>query len=61
MASSFLINWFVLHREPSLSEQAAMAEIQNRMSMVQRKLAESYCVLILGLGLKEHHHMACGR
>ncbi|XP_072031260.1 protein phosphatase 1 regulatory subunit 36-like isoform X2 [Amphiura filiformis] len=46
--------------EPSLSEKAAMAEIQTRMSVVQRKLSESYCVLILGIGLKEHHHMACG-
>lgn len=46
--------------EPSTSEKAAMAEIQTRLSYVQQKLAQSYCVLILGLGLQEHHHMGCG-
>ncbi|XP_038075434.1 protein phosphatase 1 regulatory subunit 36-like isoform X2 [Patiria miniata] len=46
--------------EPSQAEKKAMAEIKAYMEAAQRKLAKSYCVLILGLGLPEHHHMGCG-
>ncbi|XP_030854528.1 protein phosphatase 1 regulatory subunit 36 isoform X1 [Strongylocentrotus purpuratus] len=46
--------------EPSFAEQAAMAEITERMDVAQRHLAQSYCILILGLGLHEHHHMGSG-
>ncbi|XP_054758372.2 protein phosphatase 1 regulatory subunit 36-like [Lytechinus pictus] len=46
--------------EPSFAEQAAMAEITERMDVAQRHLAQSYCILILGLGLQDHHHMGSG-
>ncbi|XP_071790124.1 protein phosphatase 1 regulatory subunit 36-like isoform X3 [Asterias amurensis] len=46
--------------EPSQAEKKAMAEITSRMEAAQHKLAKSYCVLILGLGLPDHHHMGCG-
>ncbi|XP_071490864.1 protein phosphatase 1 regulatory subunit 36-like [Diadema antillarum] len=46
--------------EPSAAEQEAMAEITERMDVAKRHLAQSYCILILGLGLQEHHHMGSG-
>ncbi|XP_022095652.1 protein phosphatase 1 regulatory subunit 36-like [Acanthaster planci] len=46
--------------EPSQAEKKAMAEIKAYMEAAQHRLAKSYCVLILGLGLPEHHHMGCG-
>lgn len=46
--------------EPSQAELRATAEIEASMAQAQRKLAQSYCVLILGIGLPENHHMGCG-
>ncbi|XP_071963671.1 protein phosphatase 1 regulatory subunit 36-like [Antedon mediterranea] len=46
--------------EPSQKEKKEMASIIGRMDATQKGLAQSYCVLVLGLGLQSHHHMACG-
>ncbi|XP_033127774.1 protein phosphatase 1 regulatory subunit 36-like isoform X2 [Anneissia japonica] len=46
--------------EPSQKEKKEMASIIGRMEATQKCLAQSYCVLVLGLGLQNHHHMACG-
>ncbi|KAI8482663.1 hypothetical protein Bbelb_396410 [Branchiostoma belcheri] len=46
--------------EPSLAEKKAMAEASARMAVAQKRLGQSYCVLILGLGIPRQHHMGCG-
>ena len=31
------------------------------MEVAQKVLGQAYCILILGIGIDEQHHMACGR
>ncbi|XP_077179989.1 protein phosphatase 1 regulatory subunit 36 isoform X2 [Paroedura picta] len=47
--------------QPSALEKQEMMETQRRMEVTKKHLAEVYCVLILGLGMADRHHMACGK
>lgn len=38
-----------------------MAEASARVQLAQKQLAYCYSSLVLGLGLSQEHHMACGR
>ncbi|XP_064602847.1 protein phosphatase 1 regulatory subunit 36-like [Liolophura sinensis] len=49
-----------MYIEPSLSDKKAYAEACCKVEVALKLLGKSYCVLVLGLGLKFHHHMACG-
>lgn len=46
--------------EPSLSEKKAYADSLVKLQAAERYLGQAYCVLVLGLGLEEQHHMSCG-
>ena len=54
----------VLHqnffREPSRSEKEAFEVACAKLKVAHRLLGQSYCLLVLGLGLENVHHMACG-
>lgn len=47
--------------EPSKAELQALADTKKKMEITRRKLGQSYCVLILGLGIEKQHHMGCGK
>ncbi|XP_029205519.2 protein phosphatase 1 regulatory subunit 36-like [Acropora millepora] len=47
--------------EPSLVERKALATAISKQEAAQRLLGQSYCTLVLGLGLEDKHHLACGR
>lgn len=47
-------------REPSLSEKQAYADSLVKLKAAETYLGQAYCVLVLGLGLEDQHHMACG-
>ncbi|XP_060070610.1 protein phosphatase 1 regulatory subunit 36-like [Ylistrum balloti] len=47
--------------EPSLSEKKAFEESLVKIGQTEKLLGQAYCVLELGLGLEDHHHMACGK
>ncbi|XP_060559828.1 protein phosphatase 1 regulatory subunit 36-like [Ruditapes philippinarum] len=47
-------------REPSLSEKQAYADSLVKLQAAEKYLGRAYCVLVLGLGLEEQHHMSCG-
>nr|XP_006812380.1 PREDICTED: protein phosphatase 1 regulatory subunit 36-like isoform X2 [Saccoglossus kowalevskii] len=38
-----------------------MAEMAVKLDAAQKRLAQSYCILVLGLGIEEFHHMGCGQ
>ncbi|XP_052768940.1 protein phosphatase 1 regulatory subunit 36-like [Mya arenaria] len=46
--------------EPSLSEKQALADSIEKLKAAEKYLGQAYCVLVLGLGLEDEHHMACG-
>lgn len=46
--------------EPSLSEKKAYADSLVKLEEAQKYLGQAYCVLVLGLGLEQQHHMSCG-
>ncbi|XP_063003735.1 protein phosphatase 1 regulatory subunit 36 [Elgaria multicarinata webbii] len=47
--------------KPSVLEKKEMKENQIKLAVTKKHLAETYCSLILGLGMSEQHHMACGK
>ena len=47
--------------EPSLAEKKALATAIAKEEAAQKLLSKSYCIMVLGLGLEEQHHMACGK
>ncbi|XP_068682981.1 protein phosphatase 1 regulatory subunit 36-like [Montipora foliosa] len=47
--------------EPSLAERKALATAISKQEAAQRLLGQSYCTLVLGLGLEDKHHLGCGR
>ncbi|XP_078714035.1 protein phosphatase 1 regulatory subunit 36 [Lampetra fluviatilis] len=49
-----------LMAEPSASEQRELAEVLEAVACAHQHVACTYCVLLLGIGLQRHHHMACG-
>ncbi|XP_062301622.1 protein phosphatase 1 regulatory subunit 36 [Osmerus eperlanus] len=50
-----------LMAEQSITEKQVMAEASARVQLAQKQLAYCYSSLVLGLGLSQEHHMACGR
>ncbi|XP_058018878.1 protein phosphatase 1 regulatory subunit 36 isoform X2 [Ahaetulla prasina] len=48
-------------RKPSILEKKEMKENQIKLAVTKKHLAEMYCILILGLGMSDQHHMACGK
>lgn len=51
---------FFFIREPSKSEKEAYEVACAKLKVAHRLLGQSYCLLVLGLGLENVHHMACG-
>ncbi|XP_055956865.1 protein phosphatase 1 regulatory subunit 36 [Patella vulgata] len=49
-----------MYIEPSLAERKALADACERLTVAQKLLGRSYCILVLGLGLEKQHHMSCG-
>lgn len=49
------------NRKPSILEKKEMTENQIKLAVTKKHLAEMYCILILGLGMSDQHHMACGK
>ncbi|XP_028600583.2 protein phosphatase 1 regulatory subunit 36 [Podarcis muralis] len=47
--------------KPSALERKEMRENQMKLAVTKKHLAELYCILILGLGMSDQHHMACGK
>lgn len=47
--------------EPSLAEKRLYVELCEKLVIAQKQLGRAYGILVLGIGLCEHHHMACGR
>ncbi|XP_031442082.1 protein phosphatase 1 regulatory subunit 36 [Clupea harengus] len=50
-----------LMAEPSVTEKQVMAETCAKVDLARKQLALRYSTLILGLGLSQQHHMACGK
>ena len=44
-----------------MSEKLEYASAIERLGVAQKLLGRAYCILVLGLGLDEQHHMECGR
>ncbi|XP_044780785.1 protein phosphatase 1 regulatory subunit 36 isoform X4 [Bubalus bubalis] len=44
-----------------LEEKKEMEMIISKLEAAQKYLAQKYCVLILGLGMPDKHHMSCGK
>jgi len=38
-----------------------MEETKQKMSITKRHLGQTYCILLLGIGMEGQHHMGCGR
>ncbi|ELT90431.1 hypothetical protein CAPTEDRAFT_35346, partial [Capitella teleta] len=47
--------------EPSRAEIQLYAELCDKLESARKQLGRAYCVLILGIGLNDHHHMSCGQ
>ncbi|KAH0620309.1 hypothetical protein JD844_020533, partial [Phrynosoma platyrhinos] len=47
--------------KPSAQEKKELKDNQINLIVTKKHLAEMYCILILGLGMSEQHHMACGK
>nr|XP_042714179.1 protein phosphatase 1 regulatory subunit 36 isoform X4 [Chrysemys picta bellii] len=48
-------------RNPSVLDQKEREETLAKLTGTKKHLAKVYCILILGLGMAEQHHMACGK
>ncbi|XP_065797407.1 protein phosphatase 1 regulatory subunit 36 isoform X7 [Muntiacus reevesi] len=44
-----------------LVEKKEMEMIISKLEAAQKYLAQKYCVLVLGLGMPDKHHMSCGK
>ncbi|XP_067411036.1 protein phosphatase 1 regulatory subunit 36 isoform X3 [Emydura macquarii macquarii] len=51
---SFMVN-------PSVLDKKELEETLAKLAGTKKHLAKVYCILILGLGMAEQHHMACGK
>ncbi|MBN3271626.1 PPR36 phosphatase, partial [Polyodon spathula] len=50
-----------LMAEQSLTERKAVAEACAKVEIARKQLALKYSILVLGLGMSQQHHMACGK
>jgi len=46
--------------EPSAAEKKYYADMCAKLSKAQQHLGQAYCVLVLGIGMENQHHMSCG-
>ncbi|XP_070259822.1 protein phosphatase 1 regulatory subunit 36 [Myotis yumanensis] len=44
-----------------LVEKKEMELVLSKLEVAQKYLAQKYCVLVLGLGMPDKHHMCCGK
>ncbi|XP_074183478.1 protein phosphatase 1 regulatory subunit 36 isoform X2 [Rhinolophus sinicus] len=44
-----------------LVEKKKMDSVLSKLEAAQKYLAQKYCVLVLGLGMPDKHHMCCGK
>nr|XP_012633161.1 protein phosphatase 1 regulatory subunit 36 isoform X2 [Microcebus murinus] len=44
-----------------LVEKKEMEMVLNKLEAAQKYLAQKYCILVLGLGMPDKHHMCCGK
>ncbi|XP_060030819.1 protein phosphatase 1 regulatory subunit 36 isoform X3 [Erinaceus europaeus] len=44
-----------------LVEKKEMELVLNKLEAAQAYLAQKYCILVLGLGMPDKHHMSCGK
>lgn len=56
-----LYNVLICVSDQSITDKQVMAETLAKVELAQKQLAFCYSSLILGLGLSQQHHMACGR
>ncbi|XP_058843990.1 protein phosphatase 1 regulatory subunit 36-like isoform X3 [Acipenser ruthenus] len=47
--------------EQSVTERKAVAEACAKVEIARKQLALKYSILVLGLGMSQQHHMACGK
>ncbi|XP_025053702.1 protein phosphatase 1 regulatory subunit 36 [Alligator sinensis] len=65
---SYFLEKITLEKKPkslmgtlNLLERKDMEEALVKLSIAKTQLAKIYCILILGLGMADQHHMACGK
>jgi len=46
--------------EPSAAEKKYYADMCSKLAKAQQHLGQAYCVLVLGIGMEDQHHMSCG-
>lgn len=44
-----------------LVEKKKLDLVLSKLEAAQKYLAQKYCVLVLGLGMPDKHHMCCGK
>ncbi|XP_077623208.1 protein phosphatase 1 regulatory subunit 36 isoform X4 [Crocuta crocuta] len=44
-----------------LVEKKEMELVMRKLEAAQKYLAQKYCILVLGMGMPEKHHMCCGK
>lgn len=49
-----------LYSEPSLREKKYYADLCTKIETAQKILGQSYCILVLGIGMETQHHMKGG-
>ena len=67
----FACNWIIFFtfylfqneffRERSESEKKRIENAENMAKILLKSVAKGYCMLILGLGSSDYHHMHCGK
>ncbi|XP_037359396.1 protein phosphatase 1 regulatory subunit 36 isoform X2 [Talpa occidentalis] len=70
MALLYYLSYYLeknsLERKPQsymvgLVEKKEMELVLNKLEAAQKYLAQKYCILVLGLGMPDKHHMCCGK
>ncbi|XP_039597942.1 protein phosphatase 1 regulatory subunit 36 [Polypterus senegalus] len=51
----------LLLREPSLQDKRDLALLHAKVEAARKQFALTYSILVLGLGIEEQHHLACGK
>nr|XP_012804956.2 protein phosphatase 1 regulatory subunit 36 isoform X1 [Jaculus jaculus] len=63
---SYYLEKLSLEKKPQsymvgLVEKKEMEQVINKLEAAQEYLAQKYCVLVLGEGMPDKHHMCCGK
>ena len=60
--STFIwLQFFWCFREPSLADKQYAANLCLQIQAAQKRLGQSYSVLVLGIGMTGFHHTSCGK